>query len=117
MSLGFNDTDDTYLVSSISIVFTTNTKYLLPEFLLLFYCRSEFDRYARFNSWGSARETFDWKTMCEICIPIPDLAQQEAIAKIYKAYTLRKEICEQLKQQIKDICPVLIKGSLEEARA
>ena len=117
MSLGFNDTDDTYLVSSISIVFTTNTKYLLPEFLLLFYCRSEFDRYARFNSWGSARETFDWKTMCEVCIPIPDLAQQEAIAKIYKAYTLRKEICEQLKQQIKDICPVLIKGSLEEARA
>ncbi|MEE0968391.1 MAG: restriction endonuclease subunit S, partial [Clostridia bacterium] len=80
-------------------------------------CRSEFDRYARFHSWGSARETFDWKTMCEVKIPIPEKEKQKAISEIFQAYTLRKEINEQLKTQIKDICPILIKGSLEEARA
>lgn len=117
MSLGYNDTEETLLVSSISTVFTTDTNYLLPEYLLLFFCRSEFDRYARFHSWGSARETFDWKTMCEVKIPIPEKEKQKAISEIFQAYTLRKEINEQLKTQIKDICPILIKGSLEEARA
>lgn len=117
MSLGYNDTEETLLVSSISTVFTTDTNYLLPEYLLLFFCRSEFDRYARFHSWGSARETFDWKTMCEVNIPIPEKEKQKAISEIFQAYTLRKEINEQLKTQIKEICPILIKGSLEEARA
>ena len=116
MSLGFNDTDETFLVSSISTVFTTDTNYLLPEYLLLFFCRSEFDRYARFHSWGSARETFDWKTMCEVNIPIPNIEKQKAISEIYQAYTMRKDINEQLKLQIKDICPILIKSSLEELR-
>ena len=59
MSLGFNRTKETFLVSSISTVFKTDTRYLLPEFLMLYICRDEFDRYARFHSWGSARETFD----------------------------------------------------------
>ncbi len=50
VSLGFNDTDDTFLVSSISVVFGTNLSVLIPEYLMLFLTRSEFDRYARFNS-------------------------------------------------------------------
>lgn len=118
ISIALNDSENTYICSSSYVVFKSkNTKELLPQYLMLYFTRSEFDRYARFCSWGSARETFDWKTMCEVCIPIPEFSQQQAIAEIYKAYTLRKEICEQLKQQIKDICPILIKGSLEEARA
>lgn len=52
MSLGFNRTKETFLVSSISTVFKTDTRYLLPEFLMLYICRDEFDRYARFHSWG-----------------------------------------------------------------
>ena len=71
MSLGFNRTKETFLVSSISTVFKTDTRYLLPEFLMLYICRDEFDRYARFHSWGSARETFDWDEMCDVRIPIP----------------------------------------------
>lgn len=59
VSLGFNNTDDEFLVSSIYIVFGTDHDFLLPEYLMMFFTRSEFDRYARFNSWGSARETFD----------------------------------------------------------
>lgn len=102
------------MVSSISIVFRTKTEYLLPEYLALFFARVEFDRYARFNSWGSARETFDWEEMCNVQIPIPDIKVQRAIADIYAVYQTRKRINEQLKAQIKNICPILIRGSLED---
>ena len=114
ISLAMNSSDETYLVSSISTVFRTNKKYLLPEYLFLFYSRTEFDRYARFNSWGSARETFNWDDMCDVKIPIPDITIQKSIAEMYTVYNKRKKINEQLKAQIKNICPILIKGSLEE---
>lgn len=114
ISLGFNNLEDIYLVSSISTVFGTKTDCLIPEYLMLFLTRSEFDRYARFNSWGSARETFDWDEMCNVEIPIPDIKIQKAIAEVYAVYNARKRINEQLKAQIKDICPILIKGSLED---
>ena len=117
VSLGFNDTDEEFLVSSIYVVFGTNHEFLLPEYLMMFYMRSEFDRYARFNSWGSARETFDWNEMCNIQIPIPDIKIQQAIVDVYNVYIKRKSINEQLKAQIKDICPILIRGSLEEGKA
>ena len=116
MSLGFNRTEETFLVSSISTVFKTDTRYLLPEFLMLYICRDEFDRYARFHSWGSARETFDWDEMCDVRIPIPSIEIQQDIVNIYEAYLTRKGINEKLKNQIKDLCPILIKGSIEEAQ-
>lgn len=116
MSLGFNRTKETFLVSSISTVFKTDTRYLLPEFLMLYICRDEFDRYARFHSWGSARETFDWDEMCDVQIPIPAIEIQQDIVNIYEAYLTRKEINEKLKTQIKNLCPILIKGSIEEAQ-
>lgn len=117
VSLGFNNTNEEFLVSSIYVVFGTQKEFLLPEYLMMFFIRSEFDRYARFNSWGSARETFDWNEMCNIQIPIPDIKIQQAIVDVYNVYTKRKEINEQLKNQIKDICPILIRGSLEEGKA
>lgn len=113
MSLGYNNTETPVLVSSISIVFGTNTDYLLPDYLMLFLTRSEFDRYARFNSWGSARETFSWEEMRSVKIPIPPIEVQKSIAELYKVYNQRKEINEKLKAQIKDICSILIKGSLQ----
>ena len=115
ITLALNSSDETYLVSSSYIVFKVKSETSLdPQYLMMFFTRNEFDRYARFNSWGSARETFDWSEMCSVKIPIPDIKVQRAIADIYKVYTERKRINEQLKQQIKDICPILIKGSLEE---
>ena len=114
MSLGLNDSENTYLVSSISTVFKTDEEHLLPEYLMLFFCRDEFDRYARFHSWGSARETFDWDEMCNVEIPVPDIEIQQDIVNIFKAYNTRKEIAAKLKAQIQNICPILIKGSIEE---
>ena len=117
ISLAINDSEDTYICSSSYVVFRCkDTNSLLPQYLMLYFSRAEFNRYARFNSWGSARETFDWNEMCEVKIPIPNIESQKAIANIYGCYVERKAIGEKLKKQIKDICPVLIKGSIEEAR-
>ena len=112
ITLALNTSDETYLVSSSYSVFKVKSEDALdPEYLMMFFTRNEFDRYARFNSWGSAREAFDWSEMCSVRIPIPDINVQKSIANIYKVYNERKRINEQLKQQIKDICPILIKGS------
>lgn len=114
ISLAINSSPKTYLVSSISTVFETNKKYLIPQYLFLFFLRAEFDRYARFHSWGSARETFNWEDMCDVQIPIPNIGVQKSIAEMHTVYNARKKINEQLKAQIKNICPILIRGSLEE---
>lgn len=117
ISLAINDSENTYICSSSYVVFRCkDTNSLLPQYLMLYFSRAEFNRYARFNSWGSARETFDWNEMCEVKIPIPNIESQKAIANIYSCYVEKKAIGEKLKKQIKDICPVLIKGSIEEAR-
>lgn len=117
ISLAHNNTQDTYICSSSYVVFTvTNTKELLPSYLAMLFKRGEFDRYARFHSWGSARETFDWEEMCNVKIPVPPVEIQQDIVNIYEAYLIRKEINEKLKNQIKALCPILIKGSVEEAQ-
>lgn len=117
ISIARNDSDDTYICSSTYIVFkVNNTEELMPEYLSMLFERSEFNRYARFHSWGSARETFEWSEMCDIRIPIPDIGIQRDIVDIFRVYNKRKEINEKLKAQIKNICPILIKGSIEEGR-
>lgn len=116
ISLAYNNSRESYICSSSYIVFRVkNQSKLHPSYLAMFFGRGEFDRYARFHSWGSARETFDWSEMCEVKIPIPDIGVQRSIVNIYNAYIERKTINDKLKEQIKDICPILIKGSLEEA--
>lgn len=101
----------TGVVSSTYTVFKVkDSEKLLPEYLFLFFKRPEFDRYARFHSWGSARETFNWDDMCNINIPIPSIEKQKAIVTIYHTLEARKRINEQLKASIKPICPVLMRG-------
>ncbi|MFB4473750.1 restriction endonuclease subunit S [Oceanobacillus caeni] len=116
ISLAINNDNTDYLVSSISIVFNIDKNRLLPSYLMLFFKRSEFDRYTRYHSWGSARETFTWEDMKEVRVPIPDLEIQNSIVAIYNAYIKRKEIVDDLKKKINDICPILIKGSIVEAK-
>lgn len=115
ISIALNDSNDTYICSSSYVVFKSkDVEKLWPQYLMLYFMRSEFNRYARFCSWGSARETFDWSEMQEVEIPIPEISIQKSIADIYNVYIKRKQINEQLKSQIKDICPILIRGSLKE---
>ncbi len=112
----FNNTNEDIVVSSVNEVFSTQEDKLYPEYLCMFFNRTEFDRYARFHSWGSARETFTWNDLVEAEIPIPDIEIQKSIADIYNSYIVRKQINQQLKAQIKNICPILIRGSLEEGK-
>lgn len=112
ISLALNDTSEPILVSSISTVIKINEKVLLPKYLFLFFTRAEFDRYSRFHSWGSARETFDWEEE----IPVPEIQIQKDIVNIFEAYNERRRINERLKNQIKDISPILVKGSIEEGK-
>lgn len=117
ISLARNNSDEAYICSSSYIVFKVDdTNTLLPAYLSMLFERSEFNRYSRFNSWGSARETFDWEEMKNVLIPIPNIEIQQDIVNIFEAYNTRRDINEKLKAQIKDICPILIKGSIEEAR-
>ena len=118
ITIAQNNTNDTYLVSSSYITFRVKDRnVLLPEFLFMYFNRNNFDRFARYNSWGSAREIFSWEDLCEFEIPIPDITIQQSIVDIYNAYITRKGIIEKLKQQIKNICPVLIAGAIKEANA
>ena len=107
--------EEPIIISSIHITFKVkDEKKLIPEYLQMFFKRKEIDRYARFHSWGSARETFNWDDMCNIKLPIPDIKIQEAIVTIYHTLETRKRINEQLKANIKPLCPVLMKGVVEE---
>lgn len=116
LAFAYNHFNEDIVVSPIYVVFSVDISKILPEYLAIWLSRKEFDRYARYNSWGSARENFSFDDMCNVQIPIPSIEIQKSIVDIYKVYLQRKEINERLKEQIKSICPILIKGSLEEAR-
>ena len=109
--------DGSCLVSASYDVFrVTNTEKLSPEYLTLWIRRSEFFRSTGFYAIGSVKDNFSIDMMKLLEIPIPNMAIQKAIVDIYQSYLKRKEINEKLKAQIKDICPILIKGSLEEGK-
>lgn len=103
------------IVSSTYCVFEVIDKtVLLPEYLFLWFKRPEFDRYSRFHSWGSARETFDWPDMCNVKLPIPPLEVQESIVAIHHTLETRKRLNNELKKQIENLCPILMRGVVEK---
>ena len=108
-------TGDDCVVSSAYQVFEISAKdKLSSEYLMMWFKRLEFDRYARYMSKGSAHEFFEFEDMEEVQIPMPSLNIQHSIVSIYKVYKERKAIATQLKEQLNNLCPILIKGSLEE---
>ena len=100
------------VVSPIYEVFATTGK-LKSDYLAIWMKREEFDRYARYNSWGSARENFTFEEMQNVEIPIPDESIQQSIIDLYLVYEERKAIAAQLKEQLNNHCPILIKDSLQ----
>lgn len=107
--------EDCIVSGSYQVFEVYDKESLLPEYLMLWLARAETQRYCGFNAWGSTRDVFDYYELCQLSFPIPDIKIQQSIVDIYNQYIARKEINEKLKAQIKDICPILIKGSLEEA--
>lgn len=114
ISIAYREGEDCVVSSAYQVFEIIKPEKLDPYYLMMWYKRAEFDRYARYMSKGSAHEFFEFEDMCNVQIPIPNIKVQKSIAEVYAIYTMRKQINEQLKAQIKDICPILIKGSLEE---
>lgn len=102
ITLAHNDTKNTYIVSSSYVVFSVKRAGLLnSDYLFMFFNRPEFDRFARFNSWGSARETFDWDTLCDIDIELPDLPTQQKYVDIYNAMVANQQSYERGLEDLK----------------
>ncbi len=114
LSIALNK-EEPCIVSNTYITFKCDENKLMPDYLLLWLKRKEFDRYARFNSWGSARETISLNEIKDYKINVPNLDIQKSIIKIHSSYIERKDILDKLIKISKKICPILIKGSLEEA--
>ena len=110
ISLAMNDTGNTtYIVSSSYENFCCkDCNKLMPEYLYLLLSRSEFDRYARFNSWGSARETFDWSELCRVKIPLPPLEVQQSVVDLYKCLEEAKKIASEAREKLKTLCSALV---------
>ena len=101
------------VVSPIYVVFKIiNTKKLLTDFLYLIIYTSEFDRYARFNSWGSARENFSWDELCRVRIPLPPPDVQQSIVNLYHCIEEAKRIAAEAREQMRTLCPALIQKAI-----
>lgn len=114
LPIALREGPDCVVSNSYQVFEVIDEKKLLPKYLLLWMNRAETQRYAGFISFGTTRDIFSFEDMGEISIPIPNIETQQAIVNIFTVYQKRVEINEQLKAQIKDICPILIRGSLEE---
>ena len=109
ITLALNSDNKNHIVSSSYITFSVKEQEnILPEFLYLWFCRPEFDRYARFNSWGSAREAFSFEDMKRCKVPIPSIEVQQAIVNIYKCANEAKQIAEEADQLSCEVCPALL---------
>lgn len=109
ISLAINGTNETYIVSSSYINYKCKDyNILLPEYLFLLLSRGEFDRYSRFNSWGSARETFDWSEMCRIEIPLPSIEVQKELVATYNGLKSLAEQNEALIEPLTKACEAMV---------
>ena len=110
------DKDEPIIISPAYTVFEIKDGTVLPEYIMMWFSRKESDRRGWFMSDSSIRTNLDLERFYEIGIPLPDEKMQKSIVDLYKLYILRRSINEQLKAQIKEICPILIRGSLEEGK-
>jgi type I restriction enzyme S subunit len=110
ISIALLEDFDEAIISQAYVVFEIlDTKLLNPEYLMMWFRRPEFDRYARFKSHGSARETFDWDELCDTELPIPSIEKQNEIVKEYNTVVNRIKLNEQLNQKLEETAQALYK--------
>ena len=116
LSVALNEGDDLIVSPAYESFYICDTDKLDPYYLYMLLQREQFTKKVLFHSFGSSTLVFGFDNLGEVEIPMPDIQIQRAIANIYRTYKERKAINEKLKAQIKDICPILIRGSLEEGK-
>ena len=114
--IALHDTKQPIIISPAYTVFEVKEETVIPEYVMIWFSRNESDRRGWFMSDSSIRSNLDLERFYEIQIPIPDKKLQEAVVTFYEVYITRKKINEQLQAQSKNICPILIRGSLEEGK-
>lgn len=105
----------------VPIVVTSVNKVLAPkdenilnaEYLYLFLTQKDFDRYAIFHSWGSAREIFSWEELCHVHIPLPPLEVQLSIVNLYHCIEEAKRIAREARERLGTLCPALVQYAIE----
>lgn len=108
VSIALYKDDEKAIVSQAYTIFEVKNKQeLLPEYLMMWFRRPEFDRYARFKSHGSAREIFSWKEMCDVELPIPSIEQQQKMVSEYEAVTRRIRLNEQIIAKLEETAQAL----------
>lgn len=112
--IALNDESKPVIISPAYTVFRIkDDNVVLSHYIMLWFSRKQIDRYGWFASDGSIRSNLDLERFCEMEIPIPDISVQREIVNIHKCYIERLRIATQLKEQLNNLCPILIKGSLE----
>ena len=112
LPIALREGPDCVISSSYEVFEVVDKEKLLPEYLMLWLSRSETHRQCGYRSYGTTRDVFPFEDLCKLQFPIPNIETQKDIANIYKCYIERQRIAEALKEQLKNICPVLIRGSL-----
>lgn len=108
---------ETCVISGSYTVFKIKDEnVLIPDYLMLWLSREETQRWAGFVSYGTTRDIFDFDTLCTFKIPIPSIEVQKSICEILVLMNKRKEIEKSLADKITDACPILIRGSIMEAK-
>lgn len=101
VSIALLDSYDDAIISQAYTVFeVTDHELLLPEYLMMWFRRPEFDRYARFHSHGSAREIFDWDELCDVMLPVPSITRQREMVSEYETLTNRIRLNNQMIQNL-----------------
>ena len=108
-----NTTNETYVVTQVNKVIRSKDESILNiGFLHIIFKSVEFDRFAIFNSWGSARETFDWSELCRVRIPLPSPEVQKAIVNLYNCAEEAKKIATEAREKMKILCPALVQRAI-----
>ena len=102
--------DDAILSQAYTVFEVIDHEQLLPEYLMMWFRRPEFDRYARFHSHGSAREVFDWDELCDVMLPIPSITRQREIVSEYETLTNRIRLNEQMIQKLEATAQALYRN-------
>ena len=113
LPIALREGPDCVISSSYEVFEVINKKKILPEYLMLWMSRSETHRQCGYKSYGTTRDVFPFEELCKLEFPIPSLEVQENVTIIYKCYLERQRIATQLKEQLNNLCPILIKGSLQ----
>ena len=104
ISVALLEEDDCIISSSYSVFEIIDKNELNPEYLMLWFSRTEFDRYARYRSHGSVREIFDWEEMCQIKLPVPDIDEQNKIIDAYRVIADRITLKQQINDNLASYC-------------